>query len=183
MRKLKHHEYRLLRKADFLKWKRDNNLREVKVARKYHLGNPEDYHKYTKLVGDVKQLAHKLRHMPKDDPVRIKLTEALLTKLYDMAIIPVKGTLEDCAKITVSAICRRRLPIVMTRLKFTESNSEAVALIEQGHVRIGPQLIKDPAVLVTRNMEDFVTWVDSSKIKRKVSQYNDTVDDYDLLNA
>ncbi len=33
-----------------------------------------------------------------------------------------------------------------------------------------------------RNMEDFVTWVDTSKIKRKVLQYNDRLDDYDLLS-
>lgn len=32
-----------------------------------------------------------------------------------------------------------------------------------------------------RNMEDFVTWVDSSKIKRTVLKYRDEVDDYDLL--
>ena len=30
-------------------------------------------------------------------------------------------------------------------------------------------------------MEDFVTWVDTSKIKRKVMRYNDALDDYDLL--
>lgn len=30
-------------------------------------------------------------------------------------------------------------------------------------------------------MEDFVTWVDTSKIKRKVLKYNDKLDDYDLL--
>lgn len=39
----------------------------------------------------------------------------------------------------------------------------------------------DPAFHVTKNMEDFVTWVDTSKIKRKVAQYNDRLDDYDLL--
>lgn len=31
----------------------------------------------------------------------------------------------------------------------------------------------DPAFLVSRSMEDFVTWVDTSKIKRKVQRYND----------
>ena len=39
----------------------------------------------------------------------------------------------------------------------------------------------DPAFLVTRTFEDFVTWVDTSKIKRKVMKYNDKLDDYDLL--
>ena len=51
----------------------------------------------------------------------------------------------------------------------------------QGHVRVGPQTVLDPAFLVTRPMEDFVTWVDTSKIRRKVMQYNDKLDDYDLL--
>jgi U3 small nucleolar ribonucleoprotein protein IMP3 len=37
VRKLKHHEQRLLRKVDFLQWKSDNNLREVEVMRKYHI--------------------------------------------------------------------------------------------------------------------------------------------------
>lgn len=43
----------------------------------------------------------------------------------------------------------------------------------QGHVRIGPEAVTDPAFLVTRNMEDFVTWVDTSKIKRKVQKFNE----------
>jgi hypothetical protein len=53
----------------------------------------------------------------------------------------------------------------------------------QGHIRVGPETVTDPAFLVTRPMEDFVTWVDTSKIRRKVQAYNDALDDYDLLNA
>lgn len=30
-------------------------------------------------------------------------------------------------------------------------------------------------------MEDFVTWVDSSKIKRSIMKYRDQLDDFDLL--
>jgi U3 small nucleolar ribonucleoprotein protein IMP3 len=65
-------------------------------------------------------------------------------------------------------------------MKFAEHLKEAVTYIEQGHVRVGPDTITDPAFLVTRNMEDFISWVDSSK--RKVLQYNDKLDDYDLMN-
>ena len=53
----------------------------------------------------------------------------------------------------------------------------------QGHIRVGPDTVTDPAFLVTRTFEDFVTWVDTSKIKRKVMKYNDKLDDFDLLNA
>ena len=46
---------------------------------------------------------------------------------------------------------------------------------------MGPDTVTDKAFLVTRNMEDFVTWVDTSKIKRKVLKYSDKLDDYLLL--
>lgn len=48
-------------------------------------------------------------------------------------------------------------------------------LLPSVDVRVGPDTITDPAFLVTRSMEDFVTWVDTSKIKRKIMKYNDKV--------
>ena len=51
----------------------------------------------------------------------------------------------------------------------------------QGHVRVGADLVTDPAYLVTRTMEDYVTWVDTSKIKKHIMKYNDKLDDFDLL--
>jgi len=48
-------------------------------------------------------------------------------------------------------------------------------------VRVGTEVVTDPAFLVTRNMEDFVTWVDSSKIKRNIMRYRDNLDDFDLM--
>jgi len=32
MRKLKHHEQKLLKKVDFLKWKSEDNIRELQVC-------------------------------------------------------------------------------------------------------------------------------------------------------
>lgn len=66
--------------------------------------------------------------------------------------------------------------IVSTFLdKMSETITGATKLIEQGHVRIGPELVKDPAFLVSRTLEDFVTWVDSSAIKKHVMEYNSMV--------
>ncbi len=36
---------------------------------------------------------------------------------------------------------------------------------------------------VDRNMEDYITWVDSSKIRQHILKYNDELDDYDMLNS
>lgn len=81
----------------------------------------------------------------------------------------------------VILLYRRRLPIVMVRLKMAETVREAVAMVEQGHIRVGPTTVTDPAYLVSRTMEDFVTWVDSSAYKRKIQKYHDKLDDFDLL--
>lgn len=43
VRKLKYHEQKLLKKVDFISWKVDNNLHEVKIMRKYHITKREDY--------------------------------------------------------------------------------------------------------------------------------------------
>jgi U3 small nucleolar ribonucleoprotein protein IMP3 len=50
-----------------------------------------------------------------------------------------------------------------------------VRTIEQGHIRVGTQPVTDPAMLIPRRMEDFVTWVDTSARKRTIMKYNDEV--------
>lgn len=102
-------------------------------------------------------------------------------RLYRMGVITTKKSLTQTEKISTASFCRRRLAVVMVRCKMSESLKEACTFIEQGHVRVGPDTVTDPAFLVTRDMEDFVTWVDTSKIKRKVMKYDDRLDDYDLL--
>ena len=85
-----------------------------------------------------------------------------------MGVIPNAKSLVQTEQLSTAAFCRRRLAVVMVRLKMAESVREAATFVEQGHVRVGPNTVTDPAFHVTRNMEDFVTWVDTSKIKRKV---------------
>ena len=84
-------------------------------------------------------------------------------------------------KVGVSRLARRRLGVVMTRLHMAENVTAAVKFVEQGHVRVGTEVVTDPAFLVTRNMEDFVTWVDSSKVRRNILKYREKLDDFDLL--
>lgn len=136
--------------------------------------------RYNRLAGSIKQLANRISLLDSRDPFRAKQEKALLDKLYAMGIITSTSKFSDCNKVTVSAFCRRRLPIVMCRLKMAETVKEATTFIEQGHVRVGPTTINDPAYLVTRTMEDFVTWVDTSKIKRKIMKYNDKVSYRDI---
>lgn len=205
MRQLKHHEQKLLKKVkyvifvyatmdiisvgdhvwcflcSFLHYKNEGNLREVQVMRRYHITNRDDYKKYNQICGMVTGIVSTLKKLDAKDSTRIDLTDKILDKLYDMGVISTKKSLVQLEKLSTASFCRRRLAVVMVRLKMAETLREAVTFIEQGHVRVGPDTVTDSAYLVTRSMEDFVTWVDTSKIKRKLLKYNDKLDDFDLL--
>mmetsp|Transcript_118987 Transcript_118987/g.379429 ORF Transcript_118987/g.379429 Transcript_118987/m.379429 type:complete len:184 (-) Transcript_118987:54-605(-) len=181
MRKLKHHEQKLLKKVNFFDWKQDSNVREVKILRKYHIDDREDYTKYNKLCGLVTKLVAQLRKMKPDDDDRIKMTQILLEKLYSMGVIPNTQSLEECHKLSASTLCRRRLPVVLCRMKFCQQLHQAVAFIQQGHITVGPDVVSNPALHITREMEDHISWAKGSKIKRHVEVFNDKVDDFDLL--
>jgi U3 small nucleolar ribonucleoprotein protein IMP3 len=137
--------------------------------------------RYNRLVGVVHKLCHRLQALNAADAERISSTELLLDRLYQLGVVPSKSSLAACEKVTASAFCRRRLPVVLFRLHFAESVSEAVRLVEQGHIRVGPDTVTDPAFLVTRTMEDFVTWRDNSRIKAKIDSYQGPLDDYHML--
>lgn len=119
--------------------------------------------------------------MKPNSPYRQKTTEQLLEKLYNMGLIPKQGSLVDCEKLGASRFCRRRLPVVMVSLRMSQNLTEAITLIETGQVRVGPEIITDPAFLITRNNEDYVTWVDSSKIREHLQDFKEEHDDYELL--
>ena len=183
MRELKYHEKKLLKKVNFVQWKSDSTLHEAQVLRRYRVTNRDDYRHYSKLVGYITKLASTLKKLPPTDDYRIETTQALLRKLYLAGLIDTEKSLLKAQSITVSAFCRRRLPVVMVRLKMSENLKEATTFVEQGQIRVGPNVVTDPAFLVTRNMEDFITWVDSSKIRRTIAKYTDKLDDFDLLGA
>ncbi|KAH8785353.1 hypothetical protein F5883DRAFT_85679 [Diaporthe sp. PMI_573] len=182
VRKLKHHEQKLLKKTDFITYKQDNGHRDHNVIRRYMIQKPEDYNKYNRLCGSLRQLAHRLSLMPPENEVRRKHEKLLLEKVYDMGILSSTSKLSSVEHgATVSAFARRRLPVVMTRLRMAETVQAATKMIEQGHVRVGTETVTDPAFLVTRQLEDFVTWSVGSKIKRNIMQYRDKLDDFELL--
>lgn len=154
-RKLKHHEQKLLKKVDFATYRADHDHREAAVMRRYALQGRDDYRKYSQLCGGLRQLAHRLAALDPADPFRRRHEDLLLEKLWDLGLLGTggrgRGKLSDVEhKVTVSAFARRRLPVAMTRLRMADHVQAAVKLVEQGHVRVGTDVVTDPAYLVTR---------------------------------
>ncbi|KAF7684243.1 U3 small nucleolar ribonucleoprotein IMP3 [Astathelohania contejeani] len=180
MRQLKYHEERLLRKVNFLNWKSTNTTREHQICAKYYLHNREDYHTYNKLVGKIKKLTECLARLKDTEETKNRLGKGLIRKLYSIGIINDKKLIE-CTQISVSSICKRRLPSIMVDKKMVDNLGVAVRLVQQGHVKIGSRVVNDTSVLVSRGMEDFVTWADSSKIRKTIKEFEGMYDDYDYV--
>jgi len=150
MRELKFHEKKLLKKVDFLDWKNEENIREVKILRRYYVQNRADLKAYNKIAGQIRKIVNKLKLLNKDDSYRIKKTQTLLEKLYTIGLVKTQSSLLDCDKIGISSFCRRRLSYLLFKNKYCETIKSAITFIEQGQIRIGTEVITDPAFLVTR---------------------------------
>ena len=75
MRKLRFHEEKLLKKVDFVNWKKDTSVREIAVIRRYHIQERDDYAKYNRLVGAVQKMIAKLKTLKSNDEYRIIKSE------------------------------------------------------------------------------------------------------------
>lgn len=177
MRKLKYHEQRLLQKVNFLDWKSTNSKREQLITGKYCLLDRGEYGSYNRLAGKIKKLALALARLRENDEMKHRLGRELVRRVHSMGFVKEK-TLYDCSKITVAGICNRRLPVVMKHMRMVSNIVDATRFVDHGHVRVGDAVVRDPAAILDRGMEEHLTWVDGSKIKRKIEEFNGERDDF-----
>ncbi|KYO34111.1 U3 small nucleolar ribonucleoprotein protein IMP3 [Alligator mississippiensis] len=184
VRKLKFHEQKLLKRLDLVSWEAaGGGTAELRVLRRYRLPRREDYTRYNQLSRAVRTLARRLRDLgsaPAHAAFRARCTAALLGKLQALGLVSSARSLEQCDRVTASSFCRRRLPCVLLRLRMAPNLRAAVAFVEQGHVRVGPEAVTDPAFLVPRALEDFITWAPGSRLRRHLLDYNQERDDFDV---
>ena len=175
-RKLKYHEQKLLKKTNLFAWKGEN-MKAGNVIGLFCLENSQEYQAYNRLVGKIQKMTNTLRCMGPEDKVRIELTKQFVDRIYQLGIIRTPQ-LSECADINVASICQRRLPVVMVRLKFCQRVSDADRYVRQGHVRIGADIVTNPATIVSREMEDYIQWAPGSKIEQHVKKFNKELDDF-----
>lgn len=150
MRKLTFAENKLLKNTDFFHWDVSNNVQEAKILRRFKIERREDYVTYNKIARKVRDFARKIKDLDPEMPFRIEFSAKLIEEMYSLGVIPMKTSLELVDKITASSFCRRRLPCIMVHNDMVDNLKLAVTLVQHGHVRVGMDVIKDPAFLVTR---------------------------------
>lgn len=188
VRELKHHEQKLLKKVDFLNWKSDGVSPEykeyiLKTIQKYQLKDQKEFFNYQKIATQINNSLQSIKEL--DDKIyrdfKVDQLVMLGKKLFDMGILDSEAEIESLKKITVGRLCRRRISYLLKVLHFSESVRLANLYIQHGHIRIGPEVVKDEAFLVSRNLEDFITWTNKSTIKSSIRKFNETFDDFEDL--
>ncbi|EGG17304.1 U3 small nucleolar ribonucleoprotein protein [Cavenderia fasciculata] len=180
MRQLKHTEQKLLKKVNLVHYKKESP-RDLLNMQTFGIASREEYQHYVKLVNSIQKLVNLVGKLPEGDPVKKQVTDQLVEKLYDMGVVDEKVT-ASLAKVGVSHFCRRRILSMLVQHKFAQNLTHSMTLIKHCHVRIGPEVVTDPAFLVTRKFQDLMTWTDQSSMKKKVMEYNNNLDDYDYHN-
>ncbi|KAI5179715.1 U3 small nucleolar ribonucleoprotein IMP3 [Nematocida sp. AWRm80] len=172
MRVLKYHEQRLLKKVNLLEWKGTSTGKEQAITRKYMLEDRETYIKYNLVVGKIKRLTLALAKLNDNDELKELMTKELTNKLYSLGIINSKRLIE-CSKVGVGSFCRRRLSSILVSIKLVPDIQTAVTLISHGHIKLGTQTTTDSSIIISRAIEDYITWRDESKIKQAIEKFND----------
>ncbi|CAG2183364.1 unnamed protein product, partial [Oppiella nova] len=152
VRSLRYAERKLLKKVDFIDWE-TNSVKEIAILRKYCIERHE-YTKYNKMCHKIWKLCQSIGCLPTDDSFRNNSSQELMEKLYSIGLIKTKR-LKKCNSVNVKAFCRRRLAVYLIHSgMFSGPLSMAVKYVRHGHIRVGPDVVTDPAFLVTRNHED-----------------------------
>ena len=61
---------------------------------------------YNRLLGKIQSLTNQLAQLPQDDEFRIRMTEQLTEKLFNMGLLADERSLAAVEKITASSFCR-----------------------------------------------------------------------------
>ena len=197
LRQLKSHERRLVKKVDFLNWKTEENLPKkiaiINSVKKYGLSGHDEYYKYNSIRKSVNECLldlNKQRMEASNQEFKFFLDDQIDTlseKLYAMGVLDSKKEFrEEFTKfgIPIERFLRRRLNFVMSNeLGMGDDVKKANRFIMDGHVKVGPKIVTNPAFLVTRTLEDYVSWAPKSNIRKTVLKYNNNWDDYDVDNC
>merc|ERR1712176_242654 len=114
--------------------------------------------KFNKICGLITKIAHFLKKLDSTDNLRAEITDRILGTLESLGVIPYKKSINQLDKLSTASFFRRRLVVIIVQLNFAKTLKEANNFVTQGYVRVGPTIVTDPDTLVTKNMQNFISW-------------------------
>lgn len=170
MRKLKFHESRLLRKNKFLIPTYNNDYKLISIFQI----KKEEFYKIKKIHSIIKQIALSL--VINKNSSNENLIKKFLNILYFYGFISEKKLIL-AYNLKLNNLLERKLSFLLKVQNLANSIVEAKKIIFAGHIKLGNKRINND-ILISKNMENFISWDDNSKIKRCIDRFNNELDDY-----
>jgi small subunit ribosomal protein S4 len=150
-------------------WIKERLLREIELVGKYGLRNKKELWKLETLARYFRHRARSLLALPPE--VRAKEEKALLSRLYELGVLPENATLDDVLNLTAEHFLERRLQTIVWKKGLARTIHEARQLIVHGHIAIAGRRIRSPGYLVKRDEEDLVDYAPTSPFfQRKLQE-------------
>ncbi len=141
-------------------WIKERLVRELELVGKYGLRNKRELWKAETLARYFRHRARKLLALPPE--AREKEEKALLSKLYQLGVLPENATLDDVLNLTAEHFLERRLQTIVYKKGLARTIYQARQLIVHGHIAIAGRRIRSPGYLVKRDEEDLVDYAPTS---------------------
>ena len=146
-------------------WRKEVLQEEIKVLGRYGLRNKRE-------LWIAKTMARRLRHQARallalPEHLRVREEKALLSRLYEMGLLPENATLDDVLGLTAENILERRLQTIVYRKGLARTIYQARQLITHGHIAINGRRVTSPGYLVRRDEEDLIDYAPTSPFRER----------------
>jgi len=150
-------------------WIKERLLREIELMGKYGLRNKKEIWKAETLARYFRHRARQLLALPPE--ARAKEEKALLSKLYELGVLPENATLDDVLGLSTEHFLERRLQTIVYKKGLAKTIYQARQLIVHGHIAIAGRRVRSPGYLVKRHEEDLVDYAPTSPFfKRRLEE-------------
>merc|ERR1712226_472856 len=122
---------------------------EMKTIGEYGLRNKREIWRVQYILSKTRAAARDLLTLDEKDPKRLFEGKALLRRLHRMGVLDDdKNELDYVLTLSLNDFLERRLQTQVFKLNLAKSIHHARALIKQGHIRVGKQIVNVPSFMV-----------------------------------
>jgi len=157
MRRLKK-KYKKPRKP----WDKARIEKEKELMKKYGLRRKREIWRAEAILRNFRRRARELAAKKDKEAEKI-----LLDKLYRLGLLEKNATLDDVLSLTVEDILERRLQTMVFKKNLANTPKHARQLIVHGHIAVDGRRTIYPSFLVTRELEDKISFYKDSPLAKK----------------
>lgn len=147
-------------------------LDELKLCGVYGLKNKREVYRVDTQVSKIRTTARDLLKEDESSPRRAFEGPALLRRLQRYGILETsKNKLDYVLSLTVEDFLNRRLQTIVKQKNLASSIHQARCMIEQGHIRVGDQIVTNPGFMVRLSQEQNVDLVATSTLNENSGKH------------